>query len=259
MSSPLVSSTVAPVRYTGYSASVDLGGKRAVGAEADEEASASGSSSASSRAEVFSSSEQAAYGQDGKTRAQVIEEQRVIDALQSRDREVRQHERAHQAAGAGHTGAVSYTFQKGPDGRMYAIGGEVGIDTSAVSGDPRATLEKAEVIIRAAMAPADPSPQDYRVAASARAMAADARAELQKMETEKAEPGEEGAETDDSSAESAEDSQSGSVLNQQADAQDGGRSSAANDNGLGSIEQRLIQSGAYNRLYPPGTIFSQQA
>ncbi len=254
MSTPLVSSTVSPVHYTGYSASVDLGGNRAVGAEEDE-----GKASSSSRADVFNSSEQAAYGQDGKTKAQVLEEQRVVDALQARDLEVRQHERAHQAAGAGHTGPVSYTFQKGPDGRLYAIGGEVGIDTSAVSGDPRATLEKAEAIIRAAMAPAEPSSQDYRVAASARAMAADARSEIQKLESEKAESDEAGAEAGEAEGgDQVSDTSAATSAQVRSDEQSGSRSSAV-DNGLGSVEQRLVQSGAYSRLYPPGTIFSQQA
>ncbi len=129
MSTPLVSSTVSPFNTRATPPALIWGG---IGLWVLKRLK---KSSSDTSVDIFNSSEQAAYGQDGKTKAQVLEEQRVVDALQSRDREVRQHERAHQAAGAGHTGPVSYTFQKGPDGRLYAIGGEVGIDTSAVSGD----------------------------------------------------------------------------------------------------------------------------
>lgn len=113
-----------------------------------------------------------------RDRQEVDAEQRVIRELAARDREVRQHEMAHQMAGGQYTGGVTYTFERGPDGVMYAVGGEVRIDTSPVPGDPEATLQKAETVERAALAPSDPSPQDLRVAASARAMAAEARAEL---------------------------------------------------------------------------------
>lgn len=103
-----------------------------------------------------------------------------IRDLKNRDREVRQHERAHAAAAAGIShGAPSYSYTRGPDGQMYATGGEVRIDTAPVAGDPQATIEKARQIQRAALAPAEPSAQDRAVAAAAMAMAADARAELQ--------------------------------------------------------------------------------
>lgn len=119
--------------------------------------------------------------------------------LRARDREVRSHERAHAAAAAGlpHS-APSYTYQRGPDGRMYAIGGEVRIDTAPVAGDPRATIDKAEQIRRAALAPAQPSAQDRAVAARAAAMAAQARAELQSERAEEAAAEREAAQSNDS-------------------------------------------------------------
>ena len=56
---------------------------------------------------------------------------RVIGELQTRDRAVHSHEMAHMAAGAGLvTRSASYTYQTGPDGQRYAVGGEVGIDVS---------------------------------------------------------------------------------------------------------------------------------
>lgn len=111
------------------------------------------------------------------------EDQRVVEQLKQRDVEVRAHELAHVAAGGGHvTSGPSYSYQTGPDGKRYAIGGEVGIDTSMKSGDPAGNLEKARTIIRAAMAPAEPSAQDVRVAASARAMESRAQQEIRERQ-----------------------------------------------------------------------------
>lgn len=102
----------------------------------------------------------------------------ALDELIQRDREVRAHEQAHAAAGGGYAGAPSYTYSRGPDGRLYAVGGEVGIDTAPVPGDPAATLRKMEVVQRAALAPAEPSAQDLRIAAEAQVQAMQARLEL---------------------------------------------------------------------------------
>ncbi len=105
-------------------------------------------------------------------------EQAQVRELQQRDREVRAHEMAHVAAGGRYvTKPASYEYQTGPDGRRYAVGGEVSIDTSVPS-DPQEALTKAQIIERAALAPVEPSQQDYRVAAKARQMAADARREI---------------------------------------------------------------------------------
>ena len=105
-------------------------------------------------------------------------ELRALQQLQQRDREVRAHEMAHVAAGAGLvTRGASYSYQTGPDGQRYAIGGEVGIDTSP-GRTPEERLAKAERIRAAALAPAEPSGQDRQVAAQAARMASDARLEI---------------------------------------------------------------------------------
>ncbi|MCP5228046.1 MAG: hypothetical protein H6941_05455 [Candidatus Accumulibacter sp.] len=109
------------------------------------------------------------------------EELRLIDQLSATDRQVRTHELAHMAAGAGLAGGASFTYQVGPDNQRYAVAGEVSIDTSP-AGDPAATLAKAEQIRAAALAPADPSPQDQKVAAMAARMASAARLELAALE-----------------------------------------------------------------------------
>ena len=107
------------------------------------------------------------------------EAKQVINQLQARDAEVRAHEQAHQSAAGGYaTGGASYAYQVGPDGQRYAIGGEVGIDVSPISGDPEATLTKANIVQQAALAPAEPSSQDMRVASAAMQMANQARVEI---------------------------------------------------------------------------------
>lgn len=101
-----------------------------------------------------------------------------IQVLQQRDREVRAHEMAHVAAGGSLVrGGASFTYEFGPDGQRYAMGGEVGIDTSP-GRTPAETLAKAEQIRAAALAPADPSGQDRQVAAMATRMAMQASMEL---------------------------------------------------------------------------------
>ena len=108
---------------------------------------------------------------------------KVVRALQVRDREVRAHEAAHQSAGGSVTGGAKFTFVVGPDGRRYAVGGEVSADASAIPGNPEATIQKMHTVIRAALAPAKPSSQDQAVAATARATAASA----QQLSAERAE------------------------------------------------------------------------
>jgi hypothetical protein len=103
----------------------------------------------------------------------------LIGKLKARDTQVRQHEQAHLAAAGGlATSGATYTYQRGPDGINYAVGGEVHIDTSP-GRTPEDTIARAQAIIAAALAPADPSGADRAVAAQAQQMAAQARAQLQ--------------------------------------------------------------------------------
>ncbi|MGL4982571.1 MAG: putative metalloprotease CJM1_0395 family protein [Treponemataceae bacterium] len=110
---------------------------------------------------------------------QDLQIQKVVAQLQTTDTEVRTHEQAHMGAGSGLiTRGASYTYEKGPDGRQYAVGGEVGIDTSPVQDDPEATMQKMQQVKAAAMAPARPSGQDLAVATAASALEAQALKEL---------------------------------------------------------------------------------
>ena len=106
------------------------------------------------------------------------QEQREIRELQQRDRDVRAHEQAHKAAAAPHAGPVSYSYTTGPDGRRYAVAGEVPIDVSPVEGDPQATIQKMQQVRRAALSPAEPSATDRQVAARAQQQEREAQAEL---------------------------------------------------------------------------------
>ncbi|MDQ7045561.1 MAG: putative metalloprotease CJM1_0395 family protein [Sulfurimonas sp.] len=107
------------------------------------------------------------------------DEERLVNDLQSRDSEVKTHEAAHQSAGGGMTGAASYTYQQGPDGKMYAIGGEVSINMPSGS-SPQETIANARQVAASAMAAGSPSPQDHAVAASARVMEMKAQQQLAK-------------------------------------------------------------------------------
>ena len=106
------------------------------------------------------------------------EDQRRRDELAATDQAVRAHEQAHVAAGGPYAGTPSYEYEVGPDGRRYAVGGEVPIDAAPVSGDPEATIFKMRIVEAAALAPPEPSAQDRAVAAIARARGLEATAEL---------------------------------------------------------------------------------
>lgn len=110
-------------------------------------------------------------------------EEKQVQELKQRDREVRAHEQAHARVGGAYASAPTYTFQQGPDGKRYAVGGEVQIDTSTER-TPEATIRKMRVVISAALAPAEPSGQDLRVAQQARSQLSEAQAELRQQKLE---------------------------------------------------------------------------
>lgn len=108
-----------------------------------------------------------------------------VRELQSIDRNVKAHEAAHQAAGGGLAGAASFSYTRGPDNQMYATAGEVPIRMQK-GRTPEETIANARQVVVAAMAPADPSPQDYKVAANALKMEFEARAEATKLKAQEA-------------------------------------------------------------------------
>jgi len=152
-----------------------------------DEQSASTREEADKPADSSANSAKAKSREDQPSPQQQRLEQLEIAKLASRDQEVRAHEQAHAAVGGRYTGAPSYTYERGPDGKRYAVGGEVGIDISPIPNDPEATLRKMEVVIRAALAPAEPSAQDQQVATQAQAQMAEARAQLAQQQRSEAE------------------------------------------------------------------------
>ncbi len=106
------------------------------------------------------------------------EEQKQVDELKSGDTKVKSHEAAHAAVGGDLVRGKSFDYAVGPDGKRYAVGGEVQIDISPVANDPRATMQKMQHIRRAALAPSDPSPQDRSVASTAQSIESQAQAEI---------------------------------------------------------------------------------
>ncbi|RMF90863.1 MAG: hypothetical protein D6736_06135 [Nitrospinota bacterium] len=128
---------------------------------------------------------QPAAPQQGGGRGLDPREERIVEELRQRDQEVRAHEQAHlMAAGRYARGGPRFTYQIGPDGKRYAVSGEVPIDVSPVPGDPEATIQKAATIRRAALAPAHPSSADLAIAARAAQMAAQAQQELLQARSE---------------------------------------------------------------------------
>ena len=97
-------------------------------------------------------------------------EKDLVKRLQARDGEVRQHEQQHMAAaGELAVGGPRYTYQIGPDGKSYAVGGSVMLDTSIDFSDPNAKA-KAAKIRRAANASGDNSAADSAVSSRAAAL-----------------------------------------------------------------------------------------
>lgn len=199
----------------------------------------------------------------------VKQEQEISRELAERDREVRAHEQTHASIGGQYASAPSYTYERGPDGRMYAVAGEVKIDTSPIPNDPQATLEKAEIIQRAALSVAEPSSADRAAAADARAMAVEARAEMLQQEKEVSA---ERANADEQDEEESEDKPTaGERLQELRDekaARSEGAAEALNDfnnrlneinKQLAEINKKLVDAGVFQKLFPEGSLLDRQA
>ncbi len=103
---------------------------------------------------------------------------RKVEELKKIDKRVHTHEQAHLSAAGGYArGGATYDYVTGPDGNKYANAGHVNIDTSKER-TPEATIRKANIVQKAALAPADPSPADKQIAAYAAKMAMEAEQEL---------------------------------------------------------------------------------
>ncbi|GHB78881.1 hypothetical protein GCM10008107_30540 [Psychrosphaera saromensis] len=133
-----------------------------------------------------SSDDSQAKQQESQEKEQEQVEQQQIQQLQQRDVEVKAHEQAHAAIGGSHAGTPNYEYETGPNGKKYAVGGEVSIDVSKEA-TPEATIRKMQTVQAAALAPAEPSSQDRKVAAQAASNIAEAKVEAVKQNAETAE------------------------------------------------------------------------
>lgn len=163
------------------------------------------------------------------------EQQQVVAELRQRDAEVRQHEAAHQAAGGAAAGGASFEYQRGPDGKNYAVGGEVQVDVSGGS-TPESTISKMEQVKAAALAPAEPSSQDQRVAAMADAIKMQAQQEARQQKGK-----EDGSAGQDPAA--AESSASGASESGSGESASGEPAADATGGGFSAVNRRA--AGAY--------------
>ncbi|MCC8166906.1 MAG: hypothetical protein LIQ31_12320 [Planctomycetes bacterium] len=200
-------------------------------------------------AEAADSAEQAGASGGSGNQGLSDEEMAQVRELADRDREVRSHEQAHKSVGGQYSGSMSFSYQQGPDGQRYATGGEVGIDVSPEQ-TPEATIAKMQQVRAAAMAPADPSPQDHAVASSAMATESQARAEAASENNQANAAGE-------GEGESGESSDAGEA---EAAAAQSGAASSASSSGTSSTlsDNTSASSPAVTRSEPAATAGGSQ-
>jgi len=102
---------------------------------------------------------------DGKNLEEPQVQQEIL-RLKQVEVKVKAHEAAHKSVGGNLASSATYSYTQGPDGKNYITGGEVQIDISEGQ-TPEETISRMQQVIRAALAPADPSGQDRAVAAEA--------------------------------------------------------------------------------------------
>ena len=106
------------------------------------------------------------------------QEQQQLAELKQTDAQVKAHEHAHKSTAAGlTTSGPNYEYETGPDGKKYAVAGDVNVSYQK-SSDPEVNLKNAQQLKAAALAPADPSSQDRKVAMQADREIAQARQEI---------------------------------------------------------------------------------
>lgn len=179
------------------------------------------------------------------------EEQRVVAELQAADTNVRAHEAAHMAAGGGLTSPASYTYERGPDNKMYAVAGEVGISTGE-GNTPQESLNKAQTIRRAALAPADPSPQDLKVAAQAASMEMSARAQIMQEKMAQNMQNDKSQNSNDSNQSSGDSSVGNSGANYVENSTGNSGTNPTGNSRIPSINQPSNTGGYYAPISDPG-------
>jgi len=121
--------------------------------------------------------EQPAQGQLRSEHELSSEELQQLRELERRDQEVRTQDMAFLAAAGGAAGSYSLQYETGPDGRRYATGADIKLDTSS-GATPEQTLAKARALRAASMSARASS--DVNAATKAVRMEAEARAEIER-------------------------------------------------------------------------------
>ncbi|CAI2391973.1 MULTISPECIES: putative metalloprotease CJM1_0395 family protein [Alteromonas] len=207
--------------------------------------------------------DESAGKQDAQDRQQEQQEKKdaaEIEQLKARDQEVRVHEQAHASTGGQYAGAPQYEYTTGPDNKRYVTDGEVSIDVSEEK-TPEETLKKMEQVRAAALAPAEPSSQDLKVAAEASQKATEARSEIAKGQTETASAGSTSAQSNgivaDTGAAVQPDTNIGTATDSIADMVLDNQSSSADTQGFQANESNVMQTrigriqNAYLQAYTP--------
>ena len=198
--------------------------------------------------------------QDRQQEQQEKQDAAEIEQLKARDQEVRVHEQAHASTGGQYAGAPQYEYTTGPANKRYVTDGEVSIDVSEER-TPEETLKKMEQVRAAALAPAEPSSQDLKVAAEASQKATEARSEIAKGQTETASTGSTSAQSNgivaDSGAALQPDTNIGTATDSIANMVLDNQSSSADTQGFQANESNVMQTrigriqNAYLQAYTP--------
>ena len=107
------------------------------------------------------------------------DELQTLRELERRDLQVRTQDMAFIAAAGGAAGSYSLQYETGPDGRRYATGADIKLDTSE-GATPEQTLAKARALRSAAMGGRSSSSTHATAAAKAVRMETEARAEIER-------------------------------------------------------------------------------
>ena len=134
-------------------------------------------------------SETAKGGEDGVRQGDDPREAAALNRLRARDAQVRAEENAHSAAAGDLAGPTQLEMQRGPDGRLYAVGGSVGIQARVLSGSPEELRRLGQRLTGAAAAAINPSGADQAVARSGDALKAYGNAEALRESAEVRKPG----------------------------------------------------------------------
>lgn len=96
---------------------------------------------------------------------------------------IQRHVESHLAVTTQHSSPPNYHYRPF-DGELFVVSGDIVFETSAEPNNPQATLEKAQLIRMASMAPAGPTLQDRNASLQAIMMAVQAKGEIDSASVE---------------------------------------------------------------------------